>query len=551
MFSRTTIGAIVAAVLMISFGASPVAAQSFGDLQSQIQALLARVAELTKQLNSLREGQQILNSFNTPQTTSPVAPWRHRICHLLIRDLRAGAQGDDVRGLQEFLQEQKFLTVAPTGYFGLMTTEAVRKWQATQGVSTVGAFGPMSRERIKIWCGGGGTVNTRFNVAPSVGKAPLTVTFKALVGGFTPYRYAIDFGDGTTPQEVRCPENPNLPDICGGPAVVNHTYQNNGQYIAMLWQFSAGGAVTDSTRTQLGQETIRVGSDACTKEYRPVCGSKPIVCITTPCNPIQQTYSNRCTMEADGASFLYEGQCRADLDPSADRRCKSWYDGCNTCSRETPGGIAMCTLRACFAPGPKYCTAYFDEGTNKSPTISEFSGPTTLSLNQNGTWTIKASDPENQILKYRVTWGDEARAVSPYQSSAALGSVVQTTTFTHAYSVAGTYTVLIAVIDEVGNEAKSSTTVQVGGPVACTFEYNPVCGQPPEPACRYSIPACMVATPGPQTYSNRCFMNAAGATFVHEGQCQSGGYACTADAYQCPNGTWVGRTGANCQFVCS
>jgi len=25
---------------------------------------------------------------------------------------------------------------------------------------------------------------------------------------------------------------------------------------------------------------------------------------------------------------------------------------------------------------------------------------------------------------------------------------------------------------------------------------------------------------------------------------------CTADAMQCPDGTWVGRTGPNCQFVC-
>jgi hypothetical protein len=25
---------------------------------------------------------------------------------------------------------------------------------------------------------------------------------------------------------------------------------------------------------------------------------------------------------------------------------------------------------------------------------------------------------------------------------------------------------------------------------------------------------------------------------------------CTADAMQCPDGTWVGRTGPNCEFVC-
>lgn len=26
---------------------------------------------------------------------------------------------------------------------------------------------------------------------------------------------------------------------------------------------------------------------------------------------------------------------------------------------------------------------------------------------------------------------------------------------------------------------------------------------------------------------------------------------CTADAFQCPDGSWVGRTGPNCEFVCS
>ncbi len=29
-----------------------------------------------------------------------------------------------------------------------------------------------------------------------------------------------------------------------------------------------------------------------------------------------------------------------------------------------------------------------------------------------------------------------------------------------------------------------------------------------------------------------------------------GPLACTADAMQCPGGTWVGRTGPNCEFVC-
>lgn len=43
----------------------------------------------------------------------------------------------------------------------------------------------------------------------------------------------------------------------------------------------------------------------CTMEYNPVCASKQVQCITTPCNPIQQTYSNTCMMNADQATLVH------------------------------------------------------------------------------------------------------------------------------------------------------------------------------------------------------------------------------------------------------
>ena len=178
-------------------------------------------------------------------------------------------------------------------------------------------------------------------------------------------------------------------------------------------------------------------------------------------------------MQADGATFLYEGVCRND-------------------------------------------------SANRPPVISGLSGPTTLALNATGTWTVQASDPENQTLSYNITWGDEFMYGNAYASASPMrDSFVQTSTFTHAYSSAGTYTITIVVRDSSGQEARTSSTVQVEGGVACTMQYDPVCGQPPEPACRRSIPACMMMTPGPQTYGNRCMMNAAGATFLYGGACSA------------------------------
>ena len=383
---KTLAGGIVALsfIALVAGNAAPSTALTVGEIQAQIQQVFSQL--------------MALQPVGNPSTASSAMRFeRPRVCDTLSRSLAVGARGDDVASLQEFLGSEGYFSAQATGYFGPLTFNSLKRWQASQGVSAVGIAGPMTRARIMQRCGGGGTI--------------------------------------------------------------------------------------------------------CTKEYMPVCGAKPIVCITTPCNPIPQTYGNRCEMNADGAAYLYEGVCRSD-------------------------------------------------SGNRPPTISSFSGPTTLAVNVAGTWTIQASDPENGSLRYSVTWGDEYRNFPPYASVAAQESFVQTTTFTHAYAASGTYTVTIIVRDASGLEARTSATVRVGSePTFCTMQYDPVCGQPPEPACRHSIPACMMPDFPPQTYGNRCVLNNAGATFLYNGECRNG-YACTADARQCPDGSWVGRTGPNCQFVC-
>ncbi|MBI4068375.1 peptidoglycan-binding protein [Candidatus Kaiserbacteria bacterium] len=219
----------------------------------------------------------------------------------------------------------------------------------------------------------------------------------------------------------------------------------------------------------------------CGTDAKPVCALKQVQCITTPCNPVPTTYSNRCAASADDAKVIYGGECKTDVHP-------------------------------------------FTE--NKPPVISGFSGPTTLIVNETGTWTVSASDPENGTLSYRISWGDEA-ADRMLTATAFSDAFVQTSTFTHTYSTAGTYAVIIIVRDDKGNMGYMSTKVKVtaegdtGGGTVCTQEYTPVCGQPPEPACRRSTPACMVPTPGPRTYSNTCVMKAASATLLYTGECKT------------------------------
>jgi peptidoglycan hydrolase-like protein with peptidoglycan-binding domain len=530
---KNHLGKYAAAIATVMVLAAPFAAGALSveDLQGQIRALMAQVAALQQRI------QMIQASSTTPANfgNSSSDPLRHRICLVLLRNLAQGAQGDDVASLQDFLKSQGFFLGNSTGYYGSLTLGAVAKWQAANGIDPAGVFGPLSQSKLKIWCdgfGGSWQNKEKFTATPMRGDAPLTVTFNTWISGFrlNTIKYVIDYGDGTSADAANCPAPA---DACTGPGINTHTYAQNGSYTAVLKKTTSYDCAAHegtwcvglTAREEImGKQVITVGPITCTADYSPVCGAKQVTCIQAPCNPIPTTYSNRCAMNADDATYLYAGACRtASANPAEDTQCKSWFDGCNTCSRQSPGGIAACTLMYCANPANAYCKAYFDGTTtgNQSPTISGFSGPTVLATGANGTWTVEASDPEGGQLSYRVLWGDEKTFTSSF------GSILnnsydftQSTTFTHAYINAGTYTVAITVRDSAGQEAKTTTTVKVGSDsVVCTEEYAPVCGQP-----KWSCPAgmfCATVMPAPQAYSNLCKMNAAGATFIKNGQCTS------------------------------
>ena len=114
----------------------------------------------------------------------------------------------------------------------------------------------------------------------------------------------------------------------------------------------------------------------CTAQYDPVCGAKPVQCVTAPCYPVYHTYGNACTLAAEEGTFIHAGECTASetgpVKPADDTyvppaNCTAWFDGCNSCSRGTDGQ-SMCTLMACMGPkAPGRCTAY---STPKPPVVT-------------------------------------------------------------------------------------------------------------------------------------------------------------------------------------
>ncbi|PCI30044.1 hypothetical protein COB52_01885 [Candidatus Kaiserbacteria bacterium] len=241
------------------------------------------------------------------------------------------------------------------------------------------------------------------------------------------------------------------------------------------------GAVGPVTRSIIAQAcagtTPGVGNPiVCTLEYAPVCGR---------IGSVDKTYSNLCQLRGINATLLHEGKCGGNVitptpTSGAPATCKAWYDGCNTCTRSYVGGPLACTKRACVWQGKTKCEEYFSN-TNSSPVISGFSGPTTLRTNQTGTWTIKASDSLGGNLTYKIDWGENTYS-SAYDS--VLGFIrsnfIQSTTFTHSYTNAGTYTVKITVRNGSGREAQTSTTVKVGTSVVTgVLSATPASGRSP------------------------------------------------------------------------
>lgn len=141
--------------------------------------------------------------------------------------------------------------------------------------------------------------------------------------------------------------------------------------------------------------------------------------------------------------------------------------GCSSLSGYSRNTGARCdTSTYSHLPG---CNSYygFSSTTNEScnistfqsPIISQISAPNSLRLNQTGTWTFAAYDPNGGELMFEAEWGDGD--LSSHAPSTGISFVQRYVTFTHAYHNTGTYDSMLSVRNYNGDLTQRTFRVEV------------------------------------------------------------------------------------------
>jgi len=149
----------------------------------------------------------------------------------------------------------------------------------------------------------------------------------------------------------------------------------------------------------------------------------------------------------------------ADLSPN----CPSGSYCAMYLRQVTPGSYAV-TVQNVNGTSNALTLSVTTTSSGPAPTISGLDTPSTLAINQSGTWVVRVSLPSGSggDLRYSVTWGDELVGASATSIKAPEPATLQTSaTFTHSYSRSGTYTPVFTITNDAGLSASTSATISV------------------------------------------------------------------------------------------
>ncbi len=173
MFKFNKIYIYLAAFVFVFASASASAASLS---QSQISSIVSLLnafgvkSEVVTSVKNILEGKDIKSVKEIVDNTPPnvkkeikneVEKVKAKYCPNIVRVLKRGSYGEDVKELQRMLKEQGYYKYRKiTGYYGAVTERAVQEMQSKLGVVSYGSpestgfgvVGPKTRSRILSWC---------------------------------------------------------------------------------------------------------------------------------------------------------------------------------------------------------------------------------------------------------------------------------------------------------------------------------------------------------------------------------------------------------------
>lgn len=390
-------------------------------------------------------------------------------CYQFSVDFNANNLNVDVIALQTQLIFDGFdipaisLGRASKGYFGSQTVEALKKYQQSKGLFASGILDSLTRQKINSLSGcvqppsTGVVLSVRTDKSQYVSGEEIVVYFKAYNNGKQPMTlkfnsgcqtaYSIARYDSTNNQACAAsltevtilPQSPYYWEMKHAPA----------QYKIPVGQYKLEGRVLASNYSLLGALPYVITITDSTQQS----ATEQVKCVFSGSTSQQTCYtatnsaplSYRCS-GIEACTISVSGTIGTQL---------SWKSNC-----ENNMILPITTIDGNNEYANFNCAV---TNGNLPPVINGLDAPTTLSIGQTGTWTIKAYDPENGPLSYSVTWGDEYKNAAGQNTltTPLVQQFTQSATFTHSYSDVGVYSVNVRVKDNAGLTSQTSASVNV------------------------------------------------------------------------------------------
>lgn len=418
------------------------------------------------------------------------------LCTSLTQDLSVGSRGSQVSQLQRFVVSQNYPGGGAwmvTGYYGAATAAGVRNFQQLNRLPTTGFVDAATRAAIsRVSCGTVAVTTSTYVTSPYSYYYP-----------YTNYGYNYNYGyinSGSlvlTSLSQNTGYAGNTVTIYGtgfdlsnntvwlGSTAVAGIASSNGTSLTFTVPYTTSYSNSNAS-VQLSVQNSRGTSNALSFTINPVvnvpitcgsygylnCGSNAPISLSY-ITPVQGGVGTTVTIYGTGFSTtgntVHFGTGIVTGLGSPDGQSISFL----VPSQITGYGSQMLTLGSYSvsvsnASGATSNAVSFNvTSTNASgaPVISNVSGPSSLSVNQSGTWTITVNNPSSTYTNVSVNWGDSAVYggvnTSPTQALSANGS--QALSFSHSYLTSGTYTISFTATNSYGASVVSTATVTVSG----------------------------------------------------------------------------------------